>query len=1277
MYVTVSVSNSLPVLLADTLIRWKSLPQCSNEVSPNSGENSCPQLGCLRAFNWQRVYGDRCKGGRVCSSMMTSRGKHHRKRKRERVLEGQQEVKKKSRVDRRRRKRAKLSSSSRQQSLQNVSGTRLRHLRFQKLSRSRSRWQGKGRSPTACSAGETKRLGSQRRGQTAHREERGSTGEGAHLKEAGTVCELEMAVARPLCVSYLTTGTCASGSLCAFSHYVGSAPHSGMGSTSVERGGGGGGGSGGEGANMMGGGSGGDNMFRSEGRYRLSSVVVLPSSDSCNASMGGGAEVQWGSMQGGGEGQWGGGRATHHQGHVTLSGDVCGNRNEWPELGSSMAKGMEMRCSTISNDVSHGRGTRMDMVGGSGNGNSRIAAFQTAMIDGNWVSNMGDAGGGDGYGRWGDGRGGVTSNRCGQDMGVPSRGGQMSGSSGFALSSPKRTTDYSSGQSLPPPESGYGGQRDSFVFMSYNILAGSLAEEHWRELYSRIHPDCLAWPNRRKKILKEIVFVQGDVVCLQEVENFGELETELSKMGYQGTYRSRTGNRSDGCAVFWKTEKFKMRKTEVIEFIEMGLRDNVAQLVVLESIARSGGGKQEKASVEYVRNQEDDEEGDDCRVITGSKVSARDVGGEDDMLIWSKDRKEGRGGEEPPQQQQQRCRRKKRRKKMVVVGNIHVLFNPKRGDIKMAQIRTLIDRARELASSFGNDVDVAVVLAGDFNCSPGSPLYQFISNAELDCSTVDRRAMSGVTEGMQVPNTAMNANSSGWPYGGRRHGPRSGAGGPNTYSTPSLPSSVAATLLQQRNGPALGGREKLDKTVVPDSGSVVNKKSVFQSAWGELVKTDERGSERDRTTVCPDTVAEIEDSLGVISLVSDGKKDDKRKGDGGGGKRNERSVGRVEPLVVGVSDDDDDDDCVIAGEKEKGEGRKRELQEAILAGSGLRERVGDKAVNDVDVVDITEDDDQRLGGRGRVGNDRGSGRRLQQEVVSHKRQQVGEKSSVVDLEDSEDDDTEQVADKGDKEEECAVISEAEFLVKGDHHTSSLPRSRAVVPHTVGVDAEGGKEPLVSQTTLLTTTAVLQGKPLVLVLEDDATPRNMEEKLGERKDERKEERREDFAYEWWEAVVRRKDDARGEGGGEGMVMRWETPCPSGQMVRRLGWEPGDLERAVGVSGEYIAKHGLSLISAYVDVKGAEPPCTSYHDKFMGTVDYIWHTRHLEAVRVLETVPPGVLRRLPGLPAVNQGSDHMALACEFAFIDRLEGEENEVEEREDFPRSRGWWPKIGVV
>ncbi|KAG1334800.1 putative Carbon catabolite repressor protein 4 [Cocos nucifera] len=64
---------------------------------------------------------------------------------------------------------------------------------------------------------------------------------------------------------------------------------------------------------------------------------------------------------------------------------------------------------------------------------------------------------------------------------------------------------------------------------------------------------------------------------------------------------------------------------------------------------------------------------------------------------------------------------------------------------------------------------------------------------------------------------------------------------------------------------------------------------------------------------------------------------------------------------------------------------------------------------------------------------------------------------------------------------------------------------------------------------------------------------------------------------------------------------------------------------------------------------EPLATSCHSKFMGTVDYIWHSSALVPVAVVETLPINVLKRLGGLPSEKWGSDHLALVCKFAFVD----------------------------
>ncbi|KAL3009510.1 hypothetical protein AAZX31_07G087500 [Glycine max] len=54
-------------------------------------------------------------------------------------------------------------------------------------------------------------------------------------------------------------------------------------------------------------------------------------------------------------------------------------------------------------------------------------------------------------------------------------------------------------------------------------------------------------------------------------------------------------------------------------------------------------------------------------------------------------------------------------KRRFVVGNIHVLFNPNRGDIKLGQVRLLLDKAYKLSQEWG---DIPVIIAGDLNSVP-------------------------------------------------------------------------------------------------------------------------------------------------------------------------------------------------------------------------------------------------------------------------------------------------------------------------------------------------------------------------------------------------------------------------------------------------------------------------------------------------------------------------------------------------------------------------------
>uniref|UniRef100_A0A5B7C6S5 Endonuclease/exonuclease/phosphatase domain-containing protein n=1 Tax=Davidia involucrata TaxID=16924 RepID=A0A5B7C6S5_DAVIN len=82
----------------------------------------------------------------------------------------------------------------------------------------------------------------------------------------------------------------------------------------------------------------------------------------------------------------------------------------------------------------------------------------------------------------------------------------------------------------------------------------------------------------------------------------------------------------------------------------------------------------------------------------------------------------------------------KAQSKRLLIGNIHVLYNPSRGDVKLGQIRSLLSRAHMLSEKWGN---VPVVLTGDYNMTPQSAIYEFLSSSELNIMLHDRREISG------------------------------------------------------------------------------------------------------------------------------------------------------------------------------------------------------------------------------------------------------------------------------------------------------------------------------------------------------------------------------------------------------------------------------------------------------------------------------------------------------------------------------------------------------
>ena len=213
-----------------------------------------------------------------------------------------------------------------------------------------------------------------------------------------------------------------------------------------------------------------------------------------------------------------------------------------------------------------------------------------------------------------------------------------------------------------------------FSIMSYNILSQDLLEQHI-QLYYGCPRSALDWHSRRKRLARELKESNPDIICLQEVNSNHHAhfyKPFLNNLGYVGLYKKRTGLMYDGCALYYKTSKFTLLDHLEIEF----RRRDITHLLDRDNVAIVAVLKPSQSS----RNQ---------------SISSR-----------------------------------------LIVATTHLLFNPARGDIKLAQIRLLLaelDRLiKQLSPAEQNLCNV--ILCGDMNSQPNSPFYKFITEGYLNTS---------------------------------------------------------------------------------------------------------------------------------------------------------------------------------------------------------------------------------------------------------------------------------------------------------------------------------------------------------------------------------------------------------------------------------------------------------------------------------------------------------------------------------------------------------------
>lgn len=263
----------------------------------------------------------------------------------------------------------------------------------------------------------------------------------------------------------------------------------------------------------------------------------------------------------------------------------------------------------------------------------------------------------------------------------------------------------------PPP--------DTFKVADYNILCERYAP---KLKYGYVAEKYLNWHSRREMILQELNSLDADIICLQELDRNAYDEffrQRLSASGYRSYYAQKSRAETigenakfvDGCGTFWKTNKYIMLDTQ-------------HYVLGRKAVERPGA----KASADMLN-----------RVWQRDDIAT---------VVFLENRFTG---------------------SRLIVVNSHVYWDPAFKDVKLIQVAVLLDELNKLADKYakhpavtdkkpfrhsGLEMDdedrecgpsieyssgsqIPMVVCGDFNSGPGSPVYELFTKQTLDANHDD------------------------------------------------------------------------------------------------------------------------------------------------------------------------------------------------------------------------------------------------------------------------------------------------------------------------------------------------------------------------------------------------------------------------------------------------------------------------------------------------------------------------------------------------------------
>ncbi|XP_057965178.1 carbon catabolite repressor protein 4 homolog 4 isoform X2 [Malania oleifera] len=246
-----------------------------------------------------------------------------------------------------------------------------------------------------------------------------------------------------------------------------------------------------------------------------------------------------------------------------------------------------------------------------------------------------------------------------------------------------------------------------FRLVSYNILAQVYVKS---SLFPHSPSPCLKWKSRSKAILTVLKSFGADFLCLQELDEYDSFyKGNMESRGYSSIYIQRSGQKRDGCGIFYKHDSAELVLEETIEYNDLvNLVQDSSISCDAKHIDMLSGGNEDagpKDGSATKKSPEDSEDPNDPRVRL-----KRDCVG---IMAAFKLK-------DPSHH-------------TVIVANTHLYWDPEWADVKLAQAKYLLSRLAQFKILVSNRFDSApsVILSGDFNSTPGDKVPQLECSGDL------------------------------------------------------------------------------------------------------------------------------------------------------------------------------------------------------------------------------------------------------------------------------------------------------------------------------------------------------------------------------------------------------------------------------------------------------------------------------------------------------------------------------------------------------------------